>query len=215
MVIPGTWSCQDETHWMQGKQKWSGAGECILLLVSVGSLLFGLRSLNLWANCSASGGVWSPPWRWLCSCAHSARCHPCQVRHEMCEWEEGWWATWMQDFRNLWWLKPLLCLASLPTWSIYCWWLLWVGTSLVGWKSWICLASHCKLSAYQESDPPLRGAERREGWWHCIRVEHRWVGFILPLEHHPQENSIPRLCHLPQGKTDEKQWSTQLHNEKQ
>lgn len=64
------------------------------------------------------------------------------------------------------------------------------------------------------SSPVGSGEEGRQ--WHCIRAERGWAGFILPLEHHPQRNSFPGLCHLPQqGKTDEKQWSTQLHNEKQ
>lgn len=75
-----------------------------------------------------------------------------------------------------------------------------------GVEMWICLASDCGLSAYGEPGPRLWGVEGREGRWHCIRAERGWVGFILPLEHHPQRNGIPGLCHLPQqGKTDEKQ----------
>lgn len=37
-----------------------------LLLVLTESFLFGLRSVNPWANCFASAGMWGPPGRWLC-----------------------------------------------------------------------------------------------------------------------------------------------------
>lgn len=220
VILPG-WNPLND----KGSRR-SGWGSVFLLLVLIGSFLFGLRSLNPRANGSANaacGALLGDGFACVVaavvrgSFAHPACCHRCRTRHLACAWEEGSHVSWMQDFKNL----------FSGDWSCCCVWcpcLLQVfttdgfsesGQGLWGGKAGFT-SPRTELSAYWELGPHPWEAERREGPWHCIWVERGWVGFILPLEHRPQKNGIPGLYHLPQqGKRDEKQWSTQLHNEKQ
>lgn len=128
------------------------------------------------------------------SFAHPARCHQCRTRHLACAWEEGLHVSWMQDFKNLSWLKLLLCLVSLLTLSIYCWWLLWVGTRVVGWKSWIYLASDWTVSLLGVGSSPVGSGEEgravalhpsgaRLGWFHsALRTSspEKWYSWAVP-----------------------------------